>query len=154
MIQESDIAVAGGYRRPRDTDPSKAAAFQRLKRRVEERRADRTRLVLLELMSQRFEKGALLKNRPPQNVLFVCKLSQDTTSERLSRAFHTAGFTVVSCEVLIDKNTRRSLQYGFVEFPDAKTCEDAYRKMEGHRVDDKRIHVDFSQSVLGASRAS
>lgn len=43
--------------------------------------------------------------------------------------------------------TGDSLQYAFVEFENRKACEDAYFKMDNVLIDDRRIHVDFSQSV-------
>merc|ERR1719249_230874 len=39
------------------------------------------------------------------------------------------------------------LQYAFVEFEDREACEKAYFKMDNVLIDDRRIHVDFSQSV-------
>ena len=39
------------------------------------------------------------------------------------------------------------MQYAFVEFEDQKACEEAYFKMDNVLIDDRRIHVDFSQSV-------
>lgn len=54
---------------------------------------------------------------------------------------------VSSCEVIRDKTTGDSLQYAFVEFHDQKSCEEAYLKMDNVLIDDRRIHVDFSQSV-------
>ena len=56
-------------------------------------------------------------------------------------------FQVVSCEVIRDHKTGDSLQYAFVEFEDQKACENAYFKMDNVLIDDRRIHVDFSQSV-------
>lgn len=52
-----------------------------------------------------------------------------------------------SCEVIRDQKTQESLQYAFIEFEDRKACEDAYFKMDNVLIDDRRIHVDFSQSV-------
>ena len=46
-----------------------------------------------------------------------------------------------------DHKTGDSLQYAFVEFEDQKACENAYFKMDNVLIDDRRIHVDFSQSV-------
>jgi peptidyl-prolyl cis-trans isomerase-like 4 len=43
--------------------------------------------------------------------------------------------------------TGDSLQYAFVEFEDRKSCEDAFFKMDNVLIDDRRVHVDFSQSV-------
>ena len=46
-----------------------------------------------------------------------------------------------------DRKTGDSLQYAFVEFDDKDACEKAYFKMDNVLIDDRRIHVDFSQSV-------
>lgn len=46
-----------------------------------------------------------------------------------------------------DRQTGDSLQYAFIEFADRKSCEEAYFKMDNVLIDDRRIHVDFSQSV-------
>ena len=46
-----------------------------------------------------------------------------------------------------DKKTNESLCYAFIEFAEKKSAEDAYFKMENVLIDDRRIHVDFSQSV-------
>merc|ERR1712227_452961 len=54
---------------------------------------------------------------------------------------------VESCEVIRDKKTGDSLQYAFVEFDGPEACERAYFKMDNVLIDDRRIHVDFSQSV-------
>ncbi|KAL8885203.1 MAG: hypothetical protein Q9192_006682, partial [Flavoplaca navasiana] len=101
--------------------------------------------------------------KPPENVLFVCKLNPVTEGqlsssvnaiawlanlaldEDLDLIFSRFG-KIVSCEVIRDKRTGDSLQYAFVEFEDQKACEQAYFKMQGVLIDDHRIHVDFSQS--------
>ena len=54
---------------------------------------------------------------------------------------------MISCEVIRDHKTGDSLQYAFVEFEDKDACEKAYFKMDNVLIDDRRIHVDFSQSV-------
>ncbi len=83
---------------------------------------------------------------PPENVLFVCKLNPVTTDDDLEIIFSRFG-RVVSCEVIRDRKTGDSLQYAFVEFDNPKACETAYFKMDNVLIDDRRIHVDFSQSV-------
>ncbi|CAJ0751808.1 20520_t:CDS:2, partial [Entrophospora sp. SA101] len=52
-----------------------------------------------------------------------------------------------SCEIIRDKKTGDSLCYAFIEFEDKDDCENAYFKMNNVLIDDKRIKVDFSQSV-------
>ncbi|KAI1643954.1 cyclophilin-like protein [Daldinia loculata] len=84
--------------------------------------------------------------KPPENVLFVCKLNPVTTDSDLELIFSRFG-KILSCEVIRDKKTGDSLQYAFVEFEDKGACEAAYFKMQGVLIDDRRIHVDFSQSV-------
>ncbi|KAJ5895560.1 hypothetical protein N7495_007251 [Penicillium taxi] len=84
--------------------------------------------------------------KPPENVLFVCKLNPVTQDEDLQLIFSRFG-TILSCEVIRDKRTGDSLQYAFIEFEEQKSCEQAYFKMQGVLIDDHRIHVDFSQSV-------
>ncbi|KIW88103.1 peptidyl-prolyl cis-trans isomerase-like 4 [Cladophialophora bantiana CBS 173.52] len=84
--------------------------------------------------------------KPPENVLFVCKLNPVTNDEDLELIFSRFG-KILSCEVIRDKRTGDSLQYAFIEFENQKDCEQAYFKMQGVLIDDHRIHVDFSQSV-------
>ena len=84
--------------------------------------------------------------KPPENVLFVCKLNPVTQDEDLQLLFSQFG-KILSCEVIRDKRTGDSLQYAFIEFEKQKDCEQAYFKMQDVLIDDHRIHVDFSQSV-------
>lgn len=83
---------------------------------------------------------------PPENVLFVCKLNPVTTAEDLEVIFSRFG-KIVSCEVIKDHKTRESLQYAFVEFEDQDQAEEAYFKMNNVLIDDRRIMVNFSQSI-------
>lgn len=84
--------------------------------------------------------------RPPENVLFVCKLNPVTRDEDLELIFSRFG-TIMSCQVIRDKKTGESLQYAFIEFDKREDAEQAYFKMQNVLVDDRRIWVDFSQSV-------
>lgn len=83
---------------------------------------------------------------PPENVLFVCKLNPVTNDDDLQIIFSRFG-KIKTCEVIRDKTSGDSLQYAFIEFEEQKSCEDAYFKMDNVLIDDRRIHVDFSQSV-------
>lgn len=84
--------------------------------------------------------------KPPDNVLFVCKLNPVTEDEDLHTIFSRFG-TVTSAEVIRDYKTGDSLCYAFIEFETKESCEQAYFKMDNTLIDDRRIHVDFSQSV-------
>jgi peptidyl-prolyl cis-trans isomerase-like 4 len=53
--------------------------------------------------------------------------------------------------VIKDVKTGDSLQYAFVEFDNSDSAEEAYFKMDNALIDDRRIHVDFSQSVSKAN---
>ena len=84
--------------------------------------------------------------RPPENILFVCKLNPVTRSEDLEIFFGRFG-KILSCEVIKDKKSGDSLQYAFIEFDKREEAEMAYFKMQNVLIDDRRIWVDFSQSV-------
>eukprot|EP01119_Soliformovum_irregulare_P024423 TRINITY_DN8753_c0_g1_i3.p1 TRINITY_DN8753_c0_g1~~TRINITY_DN8753_c0_g1_i3.p1 ORF type:complete len:373 (+),score=129.27 TRINITY_DN8753_c0_g1_i3:252-1370(+) len=84
--------------------------------------------------------------KPPDNVIFVCKLNPVTTSEDLEMIFSRFG-EIRSCEVIRDWKTGDSLQYAFIEYSDANAANTAVFKMENVLIDDRRIHVDWSQSV-------
>ncbi|KAG9466233.1 hypothetical protein GDO78_016981 [Eleutherodactylus coqui] len=56
-------------------------------------------------------------------------------------------FPLPSCEIIRDWKTGESLCYAFIEFEKEEDCEKAYFKMDNVLIDDRRIHVDFSQSV-------
>ena len=84
--------------------------------------------------------------RPPENVLFVCKLNKVTDSDSLHLIFSRFG-TILSCHVVKDVPTQQSLQYAFIEFEQQESCEEAYMKMNNVLIDDRRIKVDFSQSI-------
>ncbi|KAF5750562.1 hypothetical protein HS088_TW03G00901 [Tripterygium wilfordii] len=84
--------------------------------------------------------------KPPDDVLFVCKLNPVTEDEDLHTIFSRFG-TVLSAEIIRDYKTGDSLCYAFIEFETRDACEAAYFKMDNALIDDRRIHVDFSQSV-------
>lgn len=116
---------------------------------TEEERAEReamkearTNAQLLTLLGDLPEVDA----KPPENVLFVCRLNPVTRAEDLMVIFSRFG-EILSCEVIHDKKTGNSLQYAFIEFANKEDCEEAFFKMDNVVIDDRRIHVDFSQSV-------
>lgn len=114
-----------------------------------ERIADHSRAVVLELLGDIPDADAVAGSgglQPPENVLFICKLHPETMDEDLELIF--ARFDEkVSVEVIRDPDTGSSLQYAFAEFTTKAAAEEAYLKMNNALVDDRRIKVDFSQSV-------
>jgi peptidyl-prolyl cis-trans isomerase-like 4 len=84
--------------------------------------------------------------KPPDEVLFVCKLNPVTTDEDLELIFSRFG-KITKCEIIRDFKTGDSLNYAFIEFETEASCIEAYEKMNNVLIDDRRIKVDFSQSV-------
>ena len=80
--------------------------------------------------------------KPPENVLYICKLNPVTEETDLEITFSKFG-GIKSCHVNRDWKTGMSLQYAFIEFETINSCEEAYSKMENASIDDRRIHVDF-----------
>ena len=105
-------------------------------------RQDTSRAVMLEML------GDLpsAEIRAPENVLFVCKLNPLTNDEDLELIFSRFDQNA-KAEIIRDPDTGDSLQYAFVEFTSNEACNEAYLKMNNALVDDRRIKVDFSQSV-------
>lgn len=109
---------------------------------VQAEKEAKTRAILLEMVGDLPD----AEIKPPENVLFVCKLNPVTTDEDLEIIFSRFG-PIKSCEVIRDWKTGESLCYAFIEFEKEEDCEKAYFKMDNVLIDDRRIHVDFSQSV-------
>lgn len=91
--------------------------------------------------------------KPPENVLFICKLNPITEEKDLERIFSRFG-KINSVNIVKDSRTGQSLQYGFIEYDNKDDCEKAFLKMDNVLLDDRRIHVDFSQSVAKKRRTS
>lgn len=102
----------------------------------------KTRSIVLEMLGDLPDSEI----KPPDNVAFVCKLNRVTTDADLYMLFSRFG-PVKSCEVIRDWKTGDSLQYGFVEYENPRDCDEAILKMNGVQVDERRIRVDYSQSV-------
>ena len=83
---------------------------------------------------------------PPENVLFVCKLNPVTRDDDLQLIFSRFG-PIRDCSIVRDAKTAASLCYAFIEYDRKEDCEAAYVKMDNVLIDDRRIRVDFSQSV-------
>lgn len=123
-----------------DEEANEEAAAEAERRRKEREAA--AQALTLEMMGDL----PFAEVKPPENVLFVCKLNPVTTDEDLELIFSRFG-KILSCEVIRDRKTGDSLQYAFIEFDNKESCEEAYQKMDQVLIDDRRIHVDFSQSV-------
>ncbi|KAM4772757.1 peptidyl-prolyl cis-trans isomerase-like 4 [Rhinophrynus dorsalis] len=124
-----------------DISDNKGKSAEEVEEMLAEKEA-KTQAVLLEMVGDIPDADI----KPPENVLFVCKLNPVTTDEDLEIIFSRFG-TINSCEIIRDWKTGESLCYAFIEFEKEEDCEKAYFKMDNVLIDDRRIHVDFSQSV-------
>lgn len=124
-----------------EVDDTKGKTLEEVEEMVQKREAQ-ARATILEIVGDIPD----AEIAPPENILFVCKLNPITTEEELEILFARFG-AIKSCEVIKDKKTGESLQYAFIEFEDKDACETAYLTMDNVLIDDRRIHVDFSQSV-------
>jgi peptidyl-prolyl cis-trans isomerase-like 4 len=106
------------------------------------KRDDKSRAVVLEMLGDLPDADMTA----PENVLFVCKLNPVTEDEDLELIFSRFD-EKVKAEIIRDHDTGASLQYAFVEFSTKQQAAEAYFKMNNALVDDRRIKVDFSQSV-------
>lgn len=61
-------------------------------------------------------------------------------------ATHRFG-NITSCDIIRDFKTGDSLCYAFIGYDSEEACVAAYFKMNNVSIDDRRIKVDFSQSV-------
>lgn len=106
------------------------------------KKEDKSRAVVLEMLGDLPSADIAA----PEEVLFVCKLNPITDDEDLELIF--ARFDPnARAEIIRDPETGDSLCYAFVEFSSKEQCNEAYFKMNNALVDDRRIKVDFSQSV-------
>ncbi|XP_061750072.1 peptidyl-prolyl cis-trans isomerase-like 4 [Nerophis ophidion] len=122
-------------------DDADGKAAEEVEERLNAKEA-KTRAILLEMVGDLPDADV----KPPENVLFVCKLNPVTTDEDLEIIFSRFGH-IKSCEIIRDWKSGDSLCYAFIEFEKQEDCEKAYFKMDNVLIDDRRIHVDFSQSV-------
>ncbi|DBA04429.1 TPA: hypothetical protein N0F65_010025 [Lagenidium giganteum] len=121
-------------------DENEGRTEEEIEKSVREKEA-KSRAVVLEMIGDLPDADV----KPPEEVLFVAKLNPVTESSDLDMAF--CRFGPCKSEVIRDYKTGDSLCYAFVEFTDKRHCEEAYIKMNNVLLDDRRIKVDFSQSV-------
>jgi RNA recognition motif-containing protein len=72
--------------------------------------------------------------------LFVGGLSWGTRNDTLEAAFSQFG-EVISANVVLDKETRRSKGFGFVEMKNDNEAQEAIAKLNDSELDGRRINV-------------
>lgn len=107
-----------------------------------EKKEAKSRAVVLEMLGDLPD----AEMTAPENVLFVCKLNPATDDEDLELIFSRFDPNA-NANIVRDVETQDSLCYAFVEFSTKEQCTEAYFKMNNALIDDRRIKVDFSQSV-------
>lgn len=76
--------------------------------------------------------------------LFVGKLSYNTTDDSLRAAFAQFG-TVVSAQVIIDRDTNRSKGFGFVEMETQEQADAAIKALDGNDLDGRSVAVNVAR---------
>lgn len=76
--------------------------------------------------------------------LFVGKLSYDTTNDSLQALFAQYG-TVVSAQVIVDRDTNRSKGFGFVEMEDQAAAQAAINALDGKEFEGRTIAVSVAR---------
>ena len=140
-----DNTASNEYEDEEDEDEATRQNRLELQEKQEEewrKRQESSKAVLLEMLGDR----PTADIQAPENVLFVCKLNPFTNDEDLELIFSRFD-SRAKAEIIRDPDTGASLQYAFVEFTSNEACNEAYLKMNNALVDDRRIRVDFSQSV-------
>eukprot|EP00918_Siedleckia_nematoides_P050326 GHVU01110201.1.p1 GENE.GHVU01110201.1~~GHVU01110201.1.p1 ORF type:complete len:207 (+),score=34.38 GHVU01110201.1:119-739(+) len=91
--------------------------------------------------------------KPPENVLFICKLNPHTQAYDLEIMFVRFG-KILSCDIIRDWKTNDSLQYGFIEFEKKESAEAAYFEMRNMWWSITGGYMWVSVSRLAGSTAS
>lgn len=90
-------------------------------------------------------------NETPTKLLMVKNLSFDTDNSSLASAFSTAN----DARVVMDKETRKSRGFAFVEFDDVETAKKARDEMNGQDLDGRNVNIVFAtprESFSGGGR--
>lgn len=80
----------------------------------------------------------------PYKTLFVARLSYETTTNTLKKAFEQFG-TVKSCTVVHDSVTNTPRGYAFIEFDHERDMKTAYKQGDGKKIDGRRVLVDVER---------
>ncbi len=76
--------------------------------------------------------------------LFVGKLSYNTTDDTLQAAFAQFG-TVISAQVIKDRDTNQSKGFGFVEMEDDAAAQAAIKQLDGKELDGRMVVVNVAK---------
>ena len=82
--------------------------------------------------------------RSDKNKVYVGNLSWEIDSDALKGFFSEAG-NIVSCIVILDRETGRSRGFGFVEFETEDEAKEAVRKFNGVALNKRNIVVSIAK---------
>ena len=82
-------------------------------------------------------------SKPVQN-LFIGSLAWATTDDSLKAFFETIG-EVATARVALERDTRRSRGFGFVEFVDEANNQKAIDELDGKELDGRPITVSLAR---------
>eukprot|EP00698_Gefionella_okellyi_P006078 TRINITY_DN15543_c0_g1_i1.p1 TRINITY_DN15543_c0_g1~~TRINITY_DN15543_c0_g1_i1.p1 ORF type:complete len:304 (-),score=32.59 TRINITY_DN15543_c0_g1_i1:22-933(-) len=85
----------------------------------------------------------------PRKTLFVARLSYTTTEDSLRREFDRFG-SIKSIRLVAD-TTGKPRGYAFIEYEHERDMKEAYRVMEGKKIDNRRILVDMERARVDES---
>lgn len=85
---------------------------------------------------------------PEDAKLFVGNLSWTTTDATLGAAFEAHG-DVIDARVITDKFTGKSRGFGFIEYENGSSANDALSKMDGVEIDGRPVRVDRANRKAG-----
>lgn len=78
--------------------------------------------------------------------VYIGNLSFSTTEETLQNKFESFG-QISSVSIIRDKNTQMSKGFGFVEFDDEISANDAVSKLHGTMIDGRKVRVNIARDV-------
>ncbi|HEX4047140.1 MAG TPA: RNA-binding protein [Elusimicrobiota bacterium] len=81
---------------------------------------------------------------PETSKLFVGGLPAETTYADLVKLFCTVG-PVFGAKIVMDRKTGLSKGFAFVEMSTAAGAEDALKKLDGHKLADRRIFITWAR---------
>ena len=76
--------------------------------------------------------------------IIVLNLNRNTDESKLEKLFVRYG-KVDSCTLVLDKNTKKSKGFGFVEMPNEEEANKAIKELHGSQVSGNKIRVKISE---------
>lgn len=76
--------------------------------------------------------------------LFVAGLPYDVDDQELQEMFETYG-TVGSAKVILDRETRKSRGFGFVEFANDEEAKEAIKALDGGTLEGRQLTVKLAE---------